>query len=272
MTPSSIGASSLNGDDELMTVNSDGSRSSVLIVKPARNSDHLDGVEDALAPEAVGVNGLVGERQHVEQRVEMADGGVNVGRLDRIAADEMNRIETLPEADEVLIVPLVAGPQPAGAIKRIGGARHGAESDVAPANREIARRFARVQLELLRREADVRLDEIGVEADATRGWIDVRAGALQHCARFVVQEIDADLLEHFERRLMDRFEFVTGDKVERRERRLRLAQGLSGASASAARRRRRPVSCGGESVVIVFPGFLSASAHGAGRDSSRDLF
>jgi hypothetical protein len=42
----------------------------------------------------------------------MADGGVNVGRLDRIAADEMNRIETLPEADEVLIVPLVAGRRP----------------------------------------------------------------------------------------------------------------------------------------------------------------
>jgi hypothetical protein len=33
---------------------------------------------------------------------------------------------------------------------------------------------------------------------------------------------------------MDRFEFVAGDKVERRERRLRLAQGLSGADTSTA--------------------------------------
>ena len=33
---------------------------------------------------------------------------------------------------------------------------------------------------------------------------------------------------------MDRFEFVAGDKVERGERRPRLAQGLSGARASAA--------------------------------------
>ncbi len=34
MTPSSIGVSSLNGDDELMTVNSEGSRSSVSSSSP----------------------------------------------------------------------------------------------------------------------------------------------------------------------------------------------------------------------------------------------
>ena len=39
-------------------------------------------------------------------------------------------------------------------------------------------------------------------------------------------------LEDFERRLMDRFEFVTGDKAERRERRLRSAYGLSDAGES----------------------------------------
>ncbi len=105
-----------------------------LIVEPTRNFDHLDGVQVALAPEAVGVDRLVGQRQHVEQRVEMADRGGNVDRLDRIAADEMNRIETLPEANEVLIVAPVAGPPASRAVKRIGGARHGAESDVPAAD------------------------------------------------------------------------------------------------------------------------------------------
>jgi hypothetical protein len=43
-------------------------------------------------------------------------------------------------------------------------------------------------------------------------------------------------LEDFERRLMDRFEFVTGDKVERRERRPCAAYGLSGGGESAVGR------------------------------------
>ena len=159
---------------------------------------------------------------------------MNIDRLDRIAADEVNRIETLPKANEVLIVVLGAGPPPTGAVERIGGARHGAESDVASADREIARRIARVQLEFLRREADVGLDKIGIKANAARGGIDVGAGPFQHCAGLVVQEVDADLLEHAERRLMDRFELVAGDKVERRERRLWLAGRLCGAGSSAA--------------------------------------
>ena len=218
---------------------------------------------------------LVGERQHVEQRVEMTDGGMKVDRLDRIAADKMDRIETLSEAYEVLIVARIAGPPPAGAVERIGSARNGAESDVAPANQEIARRIARVQLELPRREADVRLGEIGIEANAARGRIDVGAGAFQHRARLVVQEIDADLLEDLQRRLMDQFELVVGDKVERRERRLRLAQGLSGAGASAALGRatataprilrRRIRHCVPQTPV-------PSSVQDADRDSSLDLF
>jgi hypothetical protein len=125
---------------------------------------------------------------------------------------------------------------------------------VAFADREIARRIARVELEFPRREADVRLDKIGIKANAARGRIDVGAGPFQHCAGLVVQEVDADLLEHAERRLMDRFEPPP---------------------RSAARRRRRPVSCGDESVAIAFLRFLSASRPargGADGDSSLDPF
>jgi hypothetical protein len=89
----------------------------------------------SIAPETVGVDRLVGQRQHVEQRVEMADRGGNVDRLDRIAADEMNRIETLPKPDEVLIVAPGARTPPSRSVERIGGARHRAESDAPSANR-----------------------------------------------------------------------------------------------------------------------------------------
>jgi hypothetical protein len=80
----------------------------------------------------------------------------------------------------------------------------------------------------------VRFDQSGLEANAARSGIDVGAGPFQHCAGLVVQEVEADLLEHAERRLMDRFELVAGDEVERRERRLRLAGRLRGAGSSAA--------------------------------------
>ena len=148
-----------------MTVNSDGSRSSVSSSIPRAILHHLDRVEIALAPEAIGVDRLVGQRQHVEQRVEMANGGVNVDRLDRIAAPEMDRIEALAETDEVLKVALVARPPPARAVERVGRARHRPERDVPPPIDEIARGVARMQREFLRREPDVRFDQRGIEAN-----------------------------------------------------------------------------------------------------------
>jgi hypothetical protein len=57
-----------------------------LVVEPARDLDHLDRVEIALEPEAIGVDRLIRERQQIEYCVEMADRGVKVDRLDRIAA------------------------------------------------------------------------------------------------------------------------------------------------------------------------------------------
>ncbi len=165
------------------------------------------------------MDGLIGQRQHVEKRVEMADGRVDVDRLDRIAAPEMNKIERLPEPKEVPIVALVARPSPAGAIEGVGGARDGTEGDVTAADGQIARGVARVQGELLRREPDPGLDDGRIEANPLRGGIDIGPGVLQHGARAIVQEVDPDLLQDRERRLVDRFEFVLRNQFEGRERR-----------------------------------------------------
>ena len=60
--------------------------------------------------------------------------------------------------------------------------------------------------------------------------------SLQHRARLVMQEVDADLLQDYERGLMDRLELVARDEVERRERREGLAGGrCRGASAALDR-------------------------------------
>ena len=109
----------------------------------------------------------------------------------------------------------------------------------------------------------MRLDQGGLEANAARGGIDVGASVLQHRARLVVQEVDADLLQHGERGLMDRFELVARDKFERRERRLRLARRAEAAPDPPPRSAvvgAGAVSCGGEPVVIKVPRVPSESA------------
>ena len=50
----------------------------------------------------------------------MTNGGVNVDRLDRIAAPEMDRIEALAETDEVLEVAPGARPPPTRAVRFAG--------------------------------------------------------------------------------------------------------------------------------------------------------
>ena len=103
-----------------MTVNSDGSRSSVCVVDPARDLDHLDRVEIALPAEAISVDRLVRKRQHVEQGVEMAHRRVHVDRLDRIAAPEVDRVEGLSEADEIAVVGDRSGPGPPARSEALG--------------------------------------------------------------------------------------------------------------------------------------------------------
>ena len=97
-----------------------------------------------------------------------------------------------------------------------------------------------MQPERPRRKPDMRLDQRGLEADAARGGIDLGAGVLQDGSRFIVQEVDPDLFQHSERGLMDRFELVARNKLDRSERRLWLAQGLrrGGPSAPLGRARR----------------------------------
>jgi len=50
---------------------------------------------------------------------------------------------------------------------------------------------------------------------------------------FIVQEVDPDLFQHGERRLMDRFELVARNKLDRLERRLWLARRPRRAGRSA---------------------------------------
>ena len=61
---------------------------------------HLEHVAVALAAEAVAVQQLVREREHVERRLEVTDRVVQVDRLDGIPADEVDDVERLAEPQQ----------------------------------------------------------------------------------------------------------------------------------------------------------------------------
>ena len=91
----------------------DGSSSRVALVDAAGDSDHLEAVDVALPAEAVAVDRLVHQRQRVVGGVQVANPVVEVDRLDRIARQEMDGVEQLREAQQVLIVdPVADAPAP----------------------------------------------------------------------------------------------------------------------------------------------------------------
>ena len=72
------------------------------VVDAAGDAHHLDAVTVLLAAEAVAVDVLVGERQDVERGVDVAHRCVDVDRLDRVAGDEVDRVEHLGQLEQVV--------------------------------------------------------------------------------------------------------------------------------------------------------------------------
>ena len=178
---------------------------------------------------------LVRQRQHIEQRGQMAHGGVDVDRLDGIAAPDMHGVERLSEPDEILEVAVVAGPPAALAIEGVGRRGDRAEGDMRAADLDVALGIARVQRETFRREPDLGFDQRRIESHPIRARIDVGAGVLQQRLGLGVQHVHADLAEHLQRGLVDRFEFVARDQLDRRKQQPRLRLALGGFAAAFGR-------------------------------------
>ena len=178
------------------------------LVDPADDPGHLERVEVPLAAEAVGVERLVRQRHHVVDRVQMANRRVDVDRLDGIAREEVDRVEHLEEADEVLVVGAVADPPAAIEIRDVRGAADGPERGPVAAHDQVVGRVRGVEGEGRRRGLDPLLDHRGVETDPLRTDLGARAGRLQQIAGALVEEIHSDLLENTQRRDVDRLELV----------------------------------------------------------------
>ena len=145
---------------------------------------------------------LVGERQQVERRLDVADRPVHIDRLDRVATGEVDHLEHLAQLEQVAEGVASAGAAHAVEADDVGWAADGAEGDVVAADRQGVCRVPRVQLELSRARADQLDDHRRVEADALA--VDRRPGGGEPLARSGVEEVHPDLGEDAQRRVVDR--------------------------------------------------------------------
>ena len=162
--------------------------------KPAGDAHHLHHVLDALRPQRIGMRHLVRQRQLVEQAVEMADRRVDIDRLHRVSAGEMDAVEILRQLHQIAVVGPVAGPPPALDVGTVRRRRDVTEHHVPSADGDLAVGIARRQREFGRRLADHLHDQIAAHAHILA--VDDAARVAQDSDRIGMQELDADFLQH----------------------------------------------------------------------------
>ena len=96
-------------------------------------------VDVPLPARGCSVDRLVHQRQRVVGGVEVADAVVDVDRLDRVARQEVDRVERLAEAQQVLVVLAVADPPTAVEVRHVRRAADGPERHPVAAEPEVVR-------------------------------------------------------------------------------------------------------------------------------------
>ena len=140
---------------------------------------------------------------------------MDVDRLDRIAAGEMDAVEILRQLQEVAEALPVARPPAAVEVHRVRWARHVDEEHLVAAHRHGVRRVARRDGEGGGGFRDLLHHERAIHAHALFGHFDVAAGLLEDVERLLVQEEDADLLQDAHGAVMDARDALFVERLDR---------------------------------------------------------
>ena len=152
----------------LTIVYKDGWASSSSFADPASDAGHLDGVERTLPSEAVGVDGLVAERQQIEGGLQVANGRMDIRGFHRVPAMQMHDIEVLAEAHEPPEVLAIAGPSITAEARDVGRAGYRRERHRVPTHPDVVDGVAGVQCELAGCVTDQFRDHLGIEPHPCR--------------------------------------------------------------------------------------------------------
>ena len=184
-----------------------------LVRETARDPGHLHHVVDPLRAQRIGVHHLVGEVQLVVEAVEVAHRGVNIQRLHRVAAGEVDAVEVLGELEEVPVALAVADAPAAVEVRAVGRARHVAEDDVPPADGDPPLRVAGGDGELGRRELHLLHHELAVHAHVGAVRARLAPGGGENRASLLVQELDADLFQDPHRAVVHGVDLLFGERL-----------------------------------------------------------
>ncbi len=177
----------------------------------AGDAGDLDPVADAAPAQRIGVEDLVGEDHEVAQAHEVTNIRVDVDGLQRVAAHQVDDVEALGEAQQVPIVGEIARPSTAVEIGAIRRAADGAEIDAVVAEDEVVGGIAGMNPELRRRRGQRALDQAPIHPHPLPGWLDLGPRGAEDVPGFRQEDVEPDLLEDGERRLVDGLDLVRRD-------------------------------------------------------------
>ena len=133
----------------------------------------------------------------------------HVERLDALI-DEVDDVEALREAHEVLVVAEPAGTLAGLDVEDVGRAADGGDREIAPADPDGPFRRAGGDLELPRRRIERLLHQTGVDPNHLRVRIDLRSRPAENVARFCVEHAHSGRLDDVESGAMQGFDLVVG--------------------------------------------------------------
>ena len=151
-----------------MTVKIDGSRSSVAWSMPRAMRAISIASRFRWRPSEYAWIGLSARVSSRMDGVEMADRRMDIDRLDRIAAHEVDDVERLAQPDEIVEVLLVADPPAAIEVGDVGWRRDRPERHPVAADAQVVGGVPGVERELRRRGPDALEHEVPIEADPRR--------------------------------------------------------------------------------------------------------
>ena len=138
---------------------------------------------------------------------------MEVDRLDRVAADEVDAVEHVRELQELVEPDSVAGAADPVEVDDVGRAADGAEGHPRAADLEVLLGVPAVQGELCGRGGDSFDDHLPGKSNVLPGLVDLGTGLAQEAARLAIPEVHADPFEDRQRGIVNRFQFVGRDDL-----------------------------------------------------------
>ena len=168
------------------------------------NAHHLHHVLDPLLAQRIGVRDLVGQRQFVEQHIQMAHRSVHIHRLDRVSSGDMDAVEVLGQLQQVCALCTRARHLSRRHVPVIGRRRDIHEDDIAATDRQFPLRVSGRDGEFRRRLAHHLHHPV-----ATHLYIRTLNGAArlpEQVERFLVKKLDSDLFKDPHCAIVDRLD------------------------------------------------------------------